>query len=117
MAELFNAGKVRITVSARELKYKSGDVVKVNKFNKETGHNEPTATMVYQDIDDMKEYLSQEEIEILAVANHTVRCQNIARNWDKPKASKIDSGIANALKGKELTEEQKAKVIAYLSKI
>lgn len=115
MADLFNAGKVQIVVSERELKYKSGDSVTVYKVV--NGEKTPTATMEFSDINDMKSYLTDKQIETLAVANHLVRCQNIARNWDKVKAGKIDSGIALALKGKELTEEQKARVIAYLNKL
>ena len=113
MAELFNAGKVRINVSARELKYKSGDVVKVNKFNKETGHNEPTATLIFSDIDTMKSYLTQAQIESLAVSNHLVRCQNIARNWNKEKSEKAKTN--SMLKG--LSDEQLAKIQALALKL
>ena len=81
------------------------------------GHKTPTSFMQYTDIESMKENYTQEEIEILAVANLLVRCQNLARNWDRIPAGKVDSEIAGALKGKELTPEQKAKVIAYLSKL
>ena len=115
MSELFNAGRVQIEVSKRELKYKDGDEVIVNK--KVDGKSVPTATLVFSDIDTMKNYLSTEQIETLAVANHLVRCQNIARQWNKVKVGKIDSGIVTALKGKDLTDEQKAKVIAYLNKL
>jgi len=115
MSELFNAGQVQIAVSEREVKYKDGDEVTV--YKNVNGVKTPTAKMIFSDIDTMKSYLSQKQIETLAVANHLVRCQNLARNWDKVKAGKIDSGIAQALKGKDLTDEQKAKVIAYLNKL
>lgn len=106
MADLFDAGRIQISVSSRELKFKDGETVTVNKFNKETGHNEPTATMIYSDVEAMKAYLSQEQIEILACANHLVRCQNIARNWNKEKSE--NAKTRGMLKG--LTDEQLAKI-------
>ena len=115
LSQLHDCGKVKISVSARELKYKDNDNVIVYKMV--DGHKTPTSYMQYTDIDSMKENYTQEEIEILAVANLLVRCQNLARNWDRVPAGKVDSEIAGALKGKELTPEQKAKVIAYLSKL
>jgi len=113
MAELFNAGRVQIAVSEREVKYKDGDKVTVNKFNKETGHNEPTATLIFSDINSMKEYLSQSQIETLAVSNHLVRCQNIARNWNKEKSENYKT--RGMLKG--LTDEQLAKIQALALKL
>ena len=115
MANVFEAGQIKVVISARELKYKKGDIVKVYKMV--DGSKMHTANLEYTDIETMHDLYTPEEIEVLANANLLVRCQNIARAWDKPKASKIDSGIALALKGKELTDEQKAKVIAYLNKI
>ena len=113
MSELFEAGRIQISVSDREVKYKDGEVVTVNKFNKETGHNEPTATLIFSDIDTMKSYLTQAQIESLAVSNHLVRCQNIARNWNKEKSEKAKTN--SMLKG--LTDEQLAKIQALALKL
>ena len=113
MTELYNAGRVEISVSDREVKYKDGDVVTVNKYNKETKHNEPTATMIFSDIETMKAYLSQTQIESLAVSNHLVRCQNIARNWNKEKSEKAKTNTM--LKG--LTDELLAKIQALALKL
>ena len=115
LSNLHNAGKVQIEISKRELKYNANDNVVVYKIVE--GKKVPTAYMQYTDIEGMHETYTQEEIDILACANLLVRCQNIARAWDKPKASKVDPAIANALKSKDLTDEQKDKVIAYLSKL
>ena len=114
-SNLHQCGKLQIVVSERELKYNDGDEVITYKVV--NGKKEPTSTMLFSDIDTMKSYLSQKQIEVLACANHLVRCQNIARQWNKIKVGKIDSGIVTALKGKDLTDEQKAKVIAYLNKL
>lgn len=112
MAELHDSGRIQISVSAREVKYNDGEVVTVNKIV--DGKSIPHATMIFSDIETMKNYLTQEQIDTLACANHLVRCQNIARNWDK-EASK--SGQVNrALKAKGLTDEQLDKVIAYIEK-
>ena len=115
LSQLHDCGKVKISVSARELKYKDNDNVIVYKMV--DGHKTPTSFMQYTDIDSMMENYSLDEVKILACSNLLVRCQNLARNWDRVPAGKVDSEIAGALKGKELTPEQKAKVIAYLSKL
>ena len=115
LSQLHDCGKVKISVSARELKYKDNDNVIVYKMV--DGHKTPTSYMQYTDIESMMENYTLDEVKILACSNLLVRCQNLARNWDRMPVGKVDKEIAGALKGKELTPEQKAKVIAYLSKL
>lgn len=112
MPDLHDAGRIQISVSAREVKYKDGEVVTVKKIV--DGKSVPNATMIFSDIETMKSYLTQEQIETLAVANHLVRCQNIARNWDK-EASKT-AQVSKTLRAKNLTDEQLEKVLAYIEK-
>ena len=113
MSELYDAGRVEISVSDREVKYKDGEVVTVNKFNKETGHNEPTATLIFSDAETIKSYLTPEQCDSLMVSNHLVRCQNIARSWNKEKSEKAKTNTM--LKG--LTDEQLAKIQALALKL
>jgi len=111
MAELYNAGRIQISVSARELKYKDGQEVTV--FKNIDGVKTPTAKMIFSGIETMKQYLSQEQIETLACANHLVRCQNIARSWDKPKTDPLEKLI----RAKGYDEEKTLKIKAYLEKL
>jgi len=110
--ELHDAGRIQISVSARDLKYEDGDVVTVNK--QVDGKNVPHATMIFSGIETMKSYLTPEQIEILACANHLVRCQNVARNWDKEASKAVQ--VTRALKAKGLSDDQMEKVLAYIEK-
>ena len=109
--EVFEAGKVKPEISNRELKHKPGDVVKVYKFvNGEKVH---TANCNYIDIEEMHNLYTQEEIDILANANLLVRCQNLARNWNKAKADPLDKLI----RSKGYDEVTANKIKAYLAKL
>ena len=111
LMEVFEAGKVKPEISNRELKHKVGDVVKVYKFvNGEKVH---TANCNYIDIEEMHNLYTQEEIDILANANLLVRCQNLARNWDKAKADPLDKLI----RSKGYDEATANKIKAYLAKL
>ena len=109
--EVFEAGKVKPEISNRELKHKPGDIVKVYKFvNGEKIH---TANCNYIDIEEMHNLYTQEEIDILANANLLVRCQNLARNWDRAKADPLDKLI----RSKGYDEATANKIKAYLAKL
>ncbi len=113
MADLHNAGRVQISVSEREVKYSDGEEVTVNKIVE--GKSTPHATMIFSDINTMKSYLTPKQIETLAVASHLVRCQNIARNWDKEGSKTVQ--ISKALKAKNLSDDELEKVLAYAEKM
>ena len=109
--EVFEAGKVKPEISNRELKHKTGDIIKVYKFvNGEKVH---TANCNYIDIEEMHNLYTQEEIDILANANLLVRCQNLARNWDRVKADPLD----RLIKSKGYDEATANKIKAYLAKL
>ena len=109
--EVFEAGKVKPEISNRELKHKTGDIVKVYKLvNGEKVH---TANCNYIDIEEMHNLYTQEEVDILANANLLVRCQNLARNWNKAKADPLDKLI----RSKGYDEVTANKIKAYLAKL
>ena len=109
--EVFEAGKVKPEISNRELKHKTGDIVKVYKLvNGEKVH---TANCNYIDIEEMHNLYTQEEIDILANANLLVRCQNLARNWNKAKADPLD----RLIKSKGYDEATATRIKAFLLKL
>ena len=109
--EVFEAGKVKPEISNRELKHKPGDTIKVYKFvNGEKIH---TSNCDYIDIEEMHNLYTQEEIDILANASLLVRCQNLARNWNRVKADPLDKLI----RSKGYDEATAAKIKAYLAKL
>ena len=112
---MFDAGRVSVKVSSRDLKYNDGDVVEVKKFNSETGKNEVCGTMTYSSPEYiLKNFLTQEELNIIGCQMFLVKCQNFVRQSTKEK-SKVGQ-VSRALKTKGLTDEQMDKVLAYIEK-
>ena len=112
---MFEAGRIPVKVSSRDLKYKDGDIVEVKKFNSETGKNEPCGNMIVSDTEYiLGNFLSQEELNILGTQMFLVKCQNAVRQATKDKTPA--SKVSRALKAKGLSDEQMEKVLAYIEK-
>jgi len=110
----FNTERIVLKVSARDLKYKDGDTITVNKIV--DGKSVTCGSFVNSSIDYClsNNIFTQEEVNILAGQMLVVKCQNYVRGQTKAKTPQ--SKVTRALKAKGLNDEQLEKVLTYIEK-
>ena len=110
----FETDRIVLKVSSRDLKYKDGEKIEVNKIVE--GKSTYCGSFVNSSIDFLLEngHLTQEEVNILAGQMYVVKSQNYVRQATKDKTPA--SKVSRALKAKGLSDEQLEKVLSYIEK-
>jgi hypothetical protein len=112
MLDFYEGNRVSVKVSQRDLKFKDGDTVTVNKIV--DGKSVGCGNLIFSDVNYLLDNnVTQEELNILGCQMYLVKAQNFVRQQTKAKT--VKSQATKMLTG--LTDDQLEKVIALTKKL